>query len=127
MEKEKTGFWKTHPLLKAITVLAGFFLVFYSLHYLYWINVPIIAPIAYLFYFLYYIVGGLYVLGCLYGIWLDRRCHLKFSSFCLVLLILIVMVSIFHFFCLFIPVGNLMDILYGGLCVLLFFMHVHKY
>jgi len=97
MKKEKAGFWKTHPLLKAITVLVGFFFVFYLLYFFYSINTPILAGIACLFYFFYYFVGGLYILGILYGIWADRRCHLKFFSFCLVFLILIICTIIFVF------------------------------
>jgi energy-coupling factor transporter transmembrane protein EcfT len=92
MEKQKTGFWKAHPLLKAIAVLVGFFSVFFSM------NTPIFADIAYLFYFFYYFVGGLYILGILYGIWVDRRCYLKSFSFCLVLLILVILVFFDNFF-----------------------------
>jgi hypothetical protein len=88
MRKQKTGFWKTHPLLKAITVLVGFFLL---LNLLYLINVPIIADLIFTF---YYLGGGIFILGGIYGIWLDRGCHLKIASFCLILLVMIIVVSI---------------------------------
>lgn len=79
MEKQKTGFWKTYPLLKAIAVLV----IFYSAQYFgfYCINIPIIAPVAYVFE-IFYATLGLYIFGGLYGIWLDCRCHLKLLSFC---------------------------------------------
>lgn len=92
MKKQKTGFWKTHPLLKAITVLVVFFLVLGSL---YGINDPIVGYVVTIF---YYMAGGLYILGGIYGIWLDRRCHLKFPSVCLVFLVLIITISIVHFY-----------------------------
>jgi hypothetical protein len=92
VEKQKTGFWKTHPLLKAITVLVVFFLV---LDFLYWLNVPIIS---FALLILYYICGSAYILGGLYGIWLNRRCHLKTSFFCLTCLVAIILVSIDYFF-----------------------------
>lgn len=82
MEKQKTCFWKAHPLLKAITVLVGFFLL---LNLLYLIKVPIIADLVFMY---YYLAGGIFILGGLYGFWLDRGCNLKFFSFCLVFLVL---------------------------------------
>jgi hypothetical protein len=96
MKKQKTVFWKTHPLLKAIMVLAGFFFML-SLSFYCPLEVPILGPIFWTFVF-FYIGIGIYFFGCLYGIWLDRSCHLKALSFCLVLLILIVIVSIGYFF-----------------------------
>lgn len=95
MEKQKTGFWKAHPLLKAITVLVVFYLVMYFS--LYCLDIPIIAPIVYVFQF-FYMAIGLYILGGIYGIWIDCRCHLKLFSFCLIFLVLIIIVAIDYVF-----------------------------
>lgn len=91
MGKQKTGFWKKYPLLKAITVLV----VFYLIHYC--TEVPILGSLVYVFDLYYYFGGGLFILGVLYGIWLDRGCNLKFFSFCLVFLILTILLAYFIF------------------------------
>lgn len=96
MGKQKTGFWKAHPLLKAIMVLIGFILLL-SLSFYCPTEVPIFGAIFYVFTF-FYLTMGIYFFGCLYGIWLDRSCHLRILSFCFLLLLLVVIVLIGYFF-----------------------------
>jgi len=96
MKKQKTGFWKTHPLLKAIAVLVLFFSILnFSVL---WYNIPILIPMTYMLQALYFWGKGAYILGGVYGIWLDHGCHLKIILFGLLLLVLICIASTTYFF-----------------------------
>ncbi len=96
MIKQKTGYWKTHPLRKAITVLVGFYLILVLFYYCA-PKVPAILGVLCIRFLLFYLLIGQFVLGCLYGIWLDCSCHFKIRFFCLVLFILFIIVSICYF------------------------------
>jgi hypothetical protein len=95
MIKQKTGYWKTHPLRKAITVLVGFYLI---LFFSYYCALKVPELLGFMCIMLFYLSIGKYVFGCLYGIWLDCSCHLKTLSFCFMLLVVIVIVSSGYFF-----------------------------
>ena len=97
MIKQKTGYWKIHPLQKAIAVLVGFYLILFLSYYCAPKGPVVLGALCIRFLF-FYLLPGQFVLGCLYGIWLDRSCHFKTRSFCFILLILFVIVSICYFF-----------------------------
>lgn len=97
MIKQRTGYWETHPLRKAITVLVGFYLILVLLYYCV-PNVPAILAILCIRFLLFYFSIGQCVLGCLYGIWLDCSCRLRAHSFCFVLLLLLIIIAAIYFF-----------------------------
>lgn len=96
MIKQKADYWKTRPLRKAIMVLAGFYLILVLSYYCAPI-VPVVLGVLFIRFLLFYLLIGQFVLGCLYGIWLDCSCHFKTRFFCLVLFILFIIVSICYF------------------------------
>ena len=100
MIKQKTGYWKIHPLQKAIAVLVGFYSILFISYYCA-LKVPELLGFICIMFF--YLSIGKYVFGCLYGIWLDFSCHLKTPSFCFMLFVVIVIVSIGYFFSLVYP------------------------
>ena len=96
MIKQKTNYWEAHPLRKAITVLVGFYLILVLFYYCAPI-VPVVLGVLFIRFLFFYLLIGQFVLGCLYGIWLDFSCHFKIRFFCLVLFILFIIVSICYF------------------------------
>lgn len=100
--RRKTGFWKAHPLGKAATVLAAFYLIL-VLAFLY-VQALLLSKSDYapeffvvlgtacLKFVFFYLLAGKYVFGCLYGAWAGFCCRLKIRSFFLVLLLLFAVV-----------------------------------